>query len=94
MKAAIIDLMVKIDKMKSTTEIKGALAKIVIEHDDWRSPSERRLDAHEKDNDIKIDVKGKVCCMPSVCASNCKDCDVDVNTTVELGETPHSCIIM
>ena len=84
MKAAIIDLMVKIDKMKSTTEIKEALGKIVIEHDN----------AHEKDNDIKKDVKGKVCCMPSVCASNCKDCDVDVNTTVELGETPHSCIIM
>jgi hypothetical protein len=84
MKAAIIDLMVKIDKMKSTTEIKEALGKIVIEHDD----------IHDKDNDIKIDVKGKVCCMPSVCASNCKDCDVDVNTTVELGETPHSCIIM
>ena len=84
MKAAIIDLMVKIDKMKSTTEIKGALAKIVIEHDD----------KSDKDNDIKIDVNGKVCCMPSVCASNCKDCDVDVNTTVELGETPHSCIIM
>ena len=84
MKAAIIDLMVKIDKMKSTTEIKEALAKIVIEHDD----------ISDKDNDIKIDVKGKVCCMPSVCASNCKDCDVDVNTTVELGETPHSCIVM
>ncbi len=41
MKAAIIDLMVKIDKMKSTTEIKEALGKIVIEHDDWRSPSRR-----------------------------------------------------
>ena len=84
MKAAIIDLMVKIDKMKSTTEIKEALAKIVIEHDD----------KSDKDNDIKIDVKGKVCCMPSVCASKCKYCDVDVNTTVELGETPHFCIIM
>jgi hypothetical protein len=84
MKAAIIDLMVKIDKMKSTTEIKEALAKIVIEHDD----------KSDKDNDIKIDVKGKVCCMPSVCASNCKDCDVDVNTTLDLGEGSKSCIIM
>ncbi len=84
MRAAIIDLMVKIDKMKSTTEIKEALGKIVIEHDD----------AHEKDNDIKIDVKGKVCCMPSVCASDCKDCDVDVDTTVDLGEGSKSCIIM
>ena len=84
MKAAIIDLMVKIDKMKSTTEIKEALAKIVIEHDD----------ISDKDNDIKIDVKGKVCCMPSVCASNCKDCDVDVNTTLDLGEGSKSCIIM
>ena len=86
MKAAIIDLMVKIDKMKSTTEIKEALGRIIVEHDDIHDT--------DKDNDIKIDVKGKVCCMPSVCASNCKDCDVDVNTTVELGETPHSCIIM
>ncbi len=84
MKAAIIDVMVKIDKIKSTTEIKEALAKIVIEHDD----------AHEKDNDIKIDVKGKVCCMPSVCASSCKDCDVDVNSTLDLGEGSKSCIIM
>jgi hypothetical protein len=33
-KAAIMDLMVKIDKMKSTTDIKEALGKIVIEHDD------------------------------------------------------------
>ena len=84
MKAAIIDLMVKIDKMKSTTEIKEALGKIVIEHDDLP----------DKDNDIQIDVKSKVCCMPSVCASNCKDCDVDVNTTLDLGEGSNSCIIM
>jgi hypothetical protein len=84
MKAAIIDLMVKIDKMKSTTEIKEALGKMVIEHDDLS----------DKDSDIKIDVKDKVCCMPSVCASNCKDCDVDVNTTLDSGEGSKSCIIM
>ncbi len=85
MKAAIIDLMVKIDYMKSTTEIKEALGKIVIEHDD--------IHDEDKDNDIKIDVNGKVC-MPSVCASNCKDCDVDANTTLDLGEGSKSCIIM
>jgi hypothetical protein len=86
MKAAIIDLMVKIDKMKSTTEIKEALGKIVIEHDG--------IHDKDKDNDIKIDVTGKVCCMSSVCACNCKDCDVDVNTTLDLGEGSKSCIIM
>ncbi len=68
MKAAIIDLTVKLDEMKCTTEIKEALGKIVIEHDH----------IHDKDNDIKKDLNGKVCCMPSVCASNCKERDVDV----------------
>ncbi len=76
--------MVKIDKIKSTTTIQEALGKIVIELEDLS----------DKDNDIKIDVKGNVWSMPSVWASNCKDCDVDVNTTLDLGEVSKSCIIM
>ena len=74
MKEQLIKLMVQIDKMKSTTDIKEAMGKIIIE-----------CDNAETDNktDIEIHVDGKNCCMPSACVSNCGGCDANViNTTL------------
>ena len=87
MKEQLINLMVRIDKMKSTTEIKNAIAEIIIQNDYTESKTE-----------IEIHVDGKNCCMPSVCSSNCRSCDkaiVDVNTSITLPETdPEKCCII
>jgi hypothetical protein len=85
MKEQLIKLMVQIDKMKSTTDIKEAIGKIIIE-----------CDNAETDNktDIKIHVDGKNCCMPSACVSNCGACDANVNTTLSLPEPEKCCLIM
>lgn len=86
MREKILDLIIKIDKMKSTTEIKQKLAEIVIHYDNEKN---------EK-IDINIDVNDKNCCMPSACVSNC--CDkpiIDINTAVTLPEdTKKCCVIM
>ena len=89
MREKLIDLMVRIDKMKSITEIKESIAKIIIQNDYEEG----------KTTEIEIHVDGKSCCMPSVCSSNCRSCDkaiVDVNTTVTLPEidTKKCCNIM
>ncbi len=77
--------MVQIDKMKSTTDIKEAIGKIIIEYDNA-----------ETDNrtDIEIHVDGKKCCTPSACVSNCGACDANVNTTFSLPEPEKCCLIM
>ena len=88
MKEQLVNLMVRIDKMKSTTEIKNAIAEIIIQNDYEES----------KTTEIEIHVDGKNCCMPSVCSSNCRSCDkaiVDVNTNITLPETdPKKCCII
>ena len=87
MKEQLINLMVRIDKMKSTTEIKNAIAEIIIQNEYTESKTE-----------IEIHVDGKNCCMPSVCSSNCRSCEkaiVDVNTSITLPETdPKKCCII
>ena len=88
MKEQLINLMVRIDKMKSTTEIKNAIAEIIIQNEYTES----------KPTEIEIHVDGKNCCMPSVCSSNCRSCEkaiVDVNTSITLPETdPQKCCII
>jgi len=69
MKEQLIKLMVQIDKMKSTTDIKEAIGKIIIEYDNAET---------ENKTDIEIHVDGKNCCMPSACVSNCGACDANV----------------
>ena len=88
MREQLVNLMVRIDKMKSTTEIKEAIAKIILDYEYTES----------KPTEIEIHVDGKNCCMPSVCSSNCRSCDkaiVDVNTSITLPETdPKKCCII
>ena len=87
MREQLVNLMVRIDKMKSTTEIKNAIAEIIIQNEYAESKTE-----------IEIHVDGKNCCMPSVCSSNCRSCEkaiVDVNTSITLPETaPKKCCII
>jgi hypothetical protein len=77
--------MVQIDKIKSTTDIKEAIGKTIIE-----------CDNAETDNktDIEIHVDGKNCCMPSACVLNCGACNANVNTTLSLPEPEKCCLIM
>ena len=84
MKEQLIKLMARIDKMKSTTEIKNAIAEIIIQNDYEES----------KTTEIEIHVDGKNCCMPSACVSNCGACDANVNTTLSLPEPEKCCLIM
>ena len=88
MREQLVNLMVRIDKMKSTTEIKEAIAKIILDNEYTES----------KPTEIEIHVDGKNCCMPSVCSSNCRSCEkaiVDVNTSITLPETdPKKCCII
>jgi hypothetical protein len=85
MKEQLIKLMVQIDKMKSTTEIKEAIGKIIIEYDNAET---------ENKTDIEIHVDGKNWCMPSACVSNCGACDANVNTTLSIPEPEKCCLIM
>ena len=85
MKEQLIKLMVQIDKMKSTTDIKEAIGKIIIECDNTETDNK---------TDIEIHVDGKNCCMPSACVSNCGACDANVNTTISLPEPEKCCLIM
>ena len=88
MKEQLVNLMVRIDKMKSTTEIKNAIAEIIIQNDYAESKTDNTTE-------IEIHVDGKNCCMPSACVSNCGACDADVNTTITLPETdPKKCCII
>ena len=69
-----MDLLVKIDKMQSKTEIKEKLADIVM-----------RLDnAHHNANTVnyEMDDNNEVGCMPCVCQSKCGDVTVDIDVTV------------
>jgi hypothetical protein len=63
MKEQLIKLMVQIDKMKSTTDIKEAIGKIIIECDNTETDNK---------TEIKIHVDGNNCCMPSACVYNTK----------------------
>jgi hypothetical protein len=87
MKEQLINLMARIDKMKSTTEIKNAIAEIIIKNDYTESNTDNKTD-------IEIHVDGKNCCMPSACVSNCGACDANVNTTLSLPEPEKCCLIM
>ena len=91
MKEQLVNLMVRIDKMRSTTEIKEAIAKIILDSEYTESKTDNTTE-------IEIHVDGKNCCMPSVCSSNCRSCDkaiVDVNTNITLPETdPKKCCII
>jgi leucyl aminopeptidase (aminopeptidase T) len=87
MKEQLIKLMVQIDKMKSTTEIKNAIAEIIIKNDYTESKTDNTTE-------IEIRVDGKNCCMPSACVSNCGACDANVNTTLSLPEPEKCCLIM
>ena len=84
MREQLVNLMVRIDKMKSTTEIKEAIAKIILDYEYTES----------KPTEIEIHVDGKNCCMPSACVSNCGACDADVQTNLSLPEPNKCCIIM
>jgi hypothetical protein len=81
MKEQIVKLMVQIDKMKSTTDIKEAIGRIIIEYD---------VSENDNKTDIAIHVDGKNCCMPSACVSNYGACDANVNTSLSLPE-PEKC---
>ena len=87
MREDLIKLMVRIDKMKSTTEIKNAIAEIIIKNDYTESKTDNTTE-------IEIHVDGKNCCMPSACVSNCGACDANVNTTLSLPEPEKCCLIM
>ena len=87
MKEQLINLMACIDKMKSTTEIKNAIAEIIIKNDYTESKTDNTTE-------IEIHVDGKNCCMPSACVSNCGACDANVNTTLSLPEPEKCCLIM
>jgi hypothetical protein len=86
MKEQLIRLMVQIDKIKSTTDLKEAIGKIIIEYDNNAETDSK--------TDIEIHVDGKNCCMPSACVSNCGGCDANVNTTLSLPEPEKCCLIL
>jgi hypothetical protein len=79
MRDQLVNLMVKIDKIKSTTEIKEAIAKIILDYEYAETKTANTTE-------IEINVAGKNCCMPSVCVSNCGACDADVQTNLSLPE--------
>jgi hypothetical protein len=85
MKEQLIKLMVRIDQMKSTTDIKEAMGKIIIENDNAETDNK---------TDIEIHVDGKNCCMPSACVLNCGACDANVYTTFSLPEPETCCLTM
>lgn len=88
MKEDLMKLIVRIDKMKSITEIKEAIAQIIIQNDNLISKTDNKTD-------IDIHVDGKNCCMPSACVSNCGACDADINTSITLPETdPKKCCLI
>ena len=74
----IMDLIVKIDKMQSKTEIKEKLADIVM-----------HLDRAHHDTSVHYEMNddNKVGCMPCVCQSKCGDVTVDIDVSVGNSET-------
>jgi hypothetical protein len=87
MREQLVNLMVRIHKMKSTTKSKEAIAKIILDYEYTETETDNTTE-------IEIHVDGKNCCMPSDCVSNCGACDADVQTNLSLPEPNKCCIIM
>jgi hypothetical protein len=83
MKDKLVNLLIRIDKMESHTEIKEEIGKLIIELDNNNNENEN----------IEIKIEGTRHCLPCVCAShsNCGDCNADINTDLNM---PEKCIIM
>ena len=65
MREKLMNLLIKIDKIESHTEIKEEIGKLILELD------------YKENEEINITVAQEIkdtCCMPSICVSKCGDC--------------------
>ena len=86
----MMDLIIKIDKMKSTTEIKENLAHIVMQMDNAHHENSVLLGVGDREIDVQYQMgdENTVGCMPCICQSKCGDVTVDIDVTVEQPDDP------